>query len=720
MADDIDALLSAQAGDDDDIDALLRARAGDAPTPQASKFHEPTAAELKSLKDWNRQSQDLPWYDKAAQGINDTVIGAGQLMQHVIPDAALNAGRKVTDPLVNAVMSGKPQDTSDVSSKAFDQLVRNREQKYQAERTAAGQEGMDWPRIGGTVANPVSWLAPEGAGAGVISAIGAGAKQGLFQALMQPVTSQGSFLFNKGMQEALGATAGGTLGAALQGLKPIWSVARDKLGGLFKGADEATQQGAAGKVVDDTLAAAGADPAKVDPSLYAAIKQEVGDALKVGAEPDPKIMANRADAAALPVPMTLLRGQASRDPMQFSWEVNNSKLQGAGEPIATQIADQNRKLIQNLNVLGAERAAQPFDASKKIIDTIQAFDDKAKSAVDQAYRAVRNNVGQPALMDREAFQQAAKEALEKGQLTEFIPDSIKGQYNALATGQVPLTVNTMQVLDRVWSAEQRAAKGSAQAAIGELRKALNAAPVNDTLGQEAVEAYKIARQLAAQRFGMIEANPAYKAVVDEVEPDKFFQKYVVGANVSELAGLKNLIGPENTAMLQDTLVGNLKRHALNGASDDNGVFSQSAYNKQLQDPVQGPRLQELFKDSPEKLSQLYRVGRVAENVVAFPKGHSVNTSNTTPTVANLMHDMAKSEAGSAFWSGVGKVIAPARAEVLKQAGERRTITKAVNEAMKPGVTRGPLKAVAPSTQTKQLTSLLPRAAAAYAVEETNE
>lgn len=720
MADEIDELLAAKAGDDSDVDDLLRARAGETPTVQPSKFHEPTAAELKDLKTFNEQSQDLPWYQRAAQGVNDPIIGAGQLMQHIVPDAVLNAGRKVTDPIVNAVMGGPPQDTSKTSSADFDQLVRNREQKYQAERSGAGQEGLDWNRIGGTVANPMSWLAPEGSGAGVLAAVGNGAKQGLFQALMQPVTSQGSFLWNKGVQEAVGAVAGGTVGAALHALKPVWSLARDKLAGVFKGADEATQQAAAGKVVDDTLKATGADPAKVDPNLYAAIKQEVGDALKIGAEPDPKIMANRADAAALPVPIQLTRGQASRDPMQFSWEVNNSKLQGAGQPIQERLQQQNRQLIENLNELGAARAPAPFDASQKIIGTIQAVDAKAKAAVDQAYSAVRNSAGQPALMDRSAFQQAARGALEKQQLTEFIPDSIKAQYNALATGQVPLTVDTMQVLDRVWSAEQRAAKGSAQMAIGELRKALNDAPVTDQLGEQAVQAYKVARQLAAQRFGVMEANPAYKAVVDGVEPDKFFQKYVAGANVSELAGLKQLIGPENTAMLQDTLVGNLKKIALNRASDDNGVFSQAAYNKVLQDPVQAPRLQELFKDVPEKLGALYRVGRVAENVVAFPKGHSVNTSNTAPTVANLMHDMAKSEAGSAFWSGVGRVIAPARAEVLKQAGEKRAISKAVDEAMSPGVTRGPLKAVAPSAKTQKLTSLLPRTAAAYAVDETDE
>lgn len=715
---DLSAALDSASDDSGPTDIGAALSSDDTPR-KGSTYHEPTAAELKDLKTFNKQSQDLPWYQRAAQGVNDPLIGAGQMMQHVIPDAVLNAGRKVTDPLVNAVMGGEPQDTSNTSAAGFDQLVRNREQKYQAERSAAGQEGLDWSRVGGAVANPMSWLgAGSGGGAGLLPSIANGAKQGLFQALMQPVTSQGSFLWNKGMQEAVGAAAGGTVGAALHALKPVWGLARDKFGQLFRDADQPTQQAANTKIVDEAMQAAGADPAKMDPNLYGAIKQEVGDALKVGAEPDPKIMANRADAAALPVPIQLTRGQASRDPMQFSWEVNNSKLQGAGQPIQARLQEQNRQLIDNLNVLGAERAPTTFDASQKIIGTIEALDAKAKGAVDEAYKAVRDSAGRPALMDQGAFQAAARDSLEQGQLTEFVPETIKKQYNALALGQLPLTVDTMQALDRVWSAEQRAATGSAKAAIGKLRDALNSAPVSDALGQESIQAYQAARELARQRFAMIEANPAYKAVTEGVEPDKFFQKYVQGANVSDLAGLKKLVGPNNTAMLQDTLVGNLKKIALNKASDDNGVFSQAAFNRVLQDPVQAPRLQELFKDAPEKLGTLYRIGRVAENVVAFPKGHSVNTSNTAPTVANIVRDIAKSEAGSALWNLVpgGKAIR----HITGEANEKATISKAVDEAMSPGVTRGPLKPVAPSPKTQKLTSLLPRAAAAYAVDETNE
>ncbi len=52
-----------------------------------------------------------------------------------------------------------------------------------------------------------------------------------------------------------------------------------------------------------------------------------------------------------------------------------------------------------------------------------------------------------------------------------------------------------------------------------------------------MQLYKQARQMAAQRFGLIDSIPAYKAAVaGKVEPDKFFSKYVENANRRELKG----------------------------------------------------------------------------------------------------------------------------------------------------------------------------------------
>lgn len=720
MADDLDQLLSAHASEDDagDIDAMLSAHATE--TPAGSRIKAPSTDDLRQLDEWNKQPQELPWYKRAAQGAADPILGAGQLLQN-IPGVGglLEKGREGISAATSA-LSGSPNEHIPTSTDQFNQLVRDREANYQGERKNAGQDGFDVARLGGAVANPVSWLAPgSAAGSGVMSAVRAGATQGAFQALLQPVTDTGSFLYDKGMQTLMGGAAGGTLSAALAGLRPIFGKAKEAFGKVFGQADEAAQAAGAEKITEDTLKTAGVDPAKVDRNLYAAIKTEVQDALKVGQEPDPAIMARRADAGALPVPIELTRGQASRDAFQYSWEKNQgSKLPGVGLPLSERLVDQNRKLIENLNVLGAKNAPSTYDASQALITHLEGVDAQARQAIDAAYKGVRDSAGRPALMDQDAFQKMAREGLESGQLTEFVPDAIKNQYNAIAEGRIPLTVDTAQTLDRVWSAEQRAAQGSAKIAIGKLRDAINNAPVTDQLGADAMTAYKAARSMAKHRFDTIEAVPAYKAVVDGTEPDKFFQKYVQGANVSELAGLKDLAGPDNTAMLQKTLLGNLKKHVLSSASDEDGSFSQAALNKFLHDDVQAPRIKELFKGNDQTLSQLYRLGRVSEDIKRFPENHSVNTSNTAVTAASIVGDMAKSEAGSALLSMVpyGRAAKAVTETAKKQAAEG----KAVNEALRPGVTKEALKKAPPSTQMRKLGSLLSRGGAAYAVSDDDQ
>lgn len=739
MADELADLFARHAQEDatdpDDLSALFAKHASDAEQPTASKARVPSPEDLRQLEVWNKQSSDLPWHQRALQGVVDPMLGAGQVLQN-IPGVgtALEKGReglgRASHALTDAMMGeSTPYEHEGTSTEQFNQLVSDREKNYQGQRKVAGQEGLDLTRIGGTMANPISWMGPARGTGTLLSSIRTGATQGAFQALLQPVTSPGNFLLEKGMQAGVGALTGGTLSSALHGLSPLFRRAKDALGRAFGSAEAPVQQAAASKIADDTLTAAGVDPAKVDPNLYGAIKQEVGDALKVGAEPNPKIIANRADAASLPVPIDLTRGQAGRDAMQYSWEVNNSKIAGAGEPLSTRLVAQNRQLIENLNQLGAKNAPSTYEASQALIQHLEGLDARANDAIDAAYSKVRDSAGRPALMDQDAFGAMSKDLLTDGRpelaslvsLADYLPPNIATQYNALLSGKLPLTVDTAQFLDRAWGGVQRgAADDTVKKAIGQLRTALNKAPVKDQLGAEAMAAYKAARGMAKERIDMMDANPAYKAVVDGVEPDKFFQKYVQGANVSEIGGLKQLIGPDNTSLLQKTLLGNLKKQALNRKSDENGVFSQSAYNQVLQDPVQMPRLQELFKDAPDTLWQMYRLGRVAENIQAYPMAHSVNTSNTAPTAANIISDVAKSEAGQSLWGAVGKMISPARAEILRGAAERNAQSKAVNAALSPGVTSVPLKAPAPSAQSSKLSALLSRGGAAAASSDDDE
>lgn len=728
MADEIDDLLAARAsgGAKDEVDAELGRRSGLMATPAPEPTKVPQA--------------EMPWYRRAAQGVMDPLVGAGQLAQHAMPESAANLMRSpasaaiagmmpvasVARGFLNAASGGK----QGVTTADVDAFVADREEKYQGERKAAGGDGLDWWRIGGNVSNPLSWVGPAKA-AGILNGIRAGAQSGALQALMQPVATEGNFIWDKSVQGALGATVGGTLGGALQVLAPAFSAATRAAKSIVGASDEATQAAAATRITDDTLKAAGANPAKIDPNLYSAVKREVNESLRMGMDPDPSIMARHADAAALPVPVRLTRGQAARDPMQFAWEHRVAGQQGVGEPLSGLLSAQNRALIENLNQLGAGRALSPFDASRRIISQIEGVDSQLRTQINQAYAAVKDSAGRPARVDNQAFADLSKNLLTEGRPElaglvnrgDFIPAKIRDVYNDIVTGKLPLTVDTVQFLDRNWGAVQRAAPDDEAMAIGTLRRALNQTPVDDLLGQESMAAYNAAKALAKQRFDLIEAIPAYKAIEigsRKSEPDTFFRDFVSNANVSELKGLKQLIGAENVAMLQDTLVSNLKHKSLSGASDDNGVFSQAAYNKVLHDPTQAPRIRELFADNEATLGHLYRLGRVSEDIIKIPAASKVNTSNTASAGANVVRDVMKSETGQLASSMLPNWLS-GLARTVGDAGRRVEESRAVSEAVRPAVTAQPLPTKIPERPSvRRLSDLVSRGSAGAAASDERD
>lgn len=667
------------------------------PTARAVISTPAPAAETK-------QASDEGWWKQGLkQGFGDTFHGPGQLMQNILPDKFMDKARVSLASMAGAVPGMPEEFVHDLArprtTEDFNALERERETTYQADRKAAGREGMDWWRVSGALANPIGWMTPSSEAATLAQGIKAGAQTGAFQALLQPVTTEGNFLWDKSMQAAVGGMFGGGLSGAMTLLTPALSygsrVLRQALG---KNATEAAIDQAADTVTANVTKTAVGNSAKVDPDLYSAIRQEVGDAMRAGVEPSAEVIARRADAGALPVPVHMTRGQLSRDPMQWAWEHRASGQRGVGEPLSELLSGQNKALIENLNVLGAKAAPSPYAASEQVIKHLNNVDDQLRAGISDAYSKVKNSAGQSATVDARAFAEAAKNALTDGQPElahlvnrgDFLPPNIQAQFNDIVQGKVPLTVDNMQFFDRAWGAAQRAAPDDQAAAIWKLRKAMGETPLADSLGQESMSLYKQARQMAAQRFGLIDSNPAFKAAVaGKVEPDKFFSKYVENANVSELKGLKQLIGPDLTAALQNTFVGELKRKALTNASDEAGTFSQAAYNRVMQDPVRMPRINELFADNTKTLDQLYRVGRVSEGLIKPPAAARVNTSNTAVETANIVRDVAKSEVGQATLAMLPNTLT-GLTRLFKGAKEKVAESRAVQEAVRPGVTAAPL------------------------------
>ena len=118
---------------------------------------------------------------RALHGAMDPIIGAAQLADKVI-----NPVRQMISP----------------GAASMSDVIRQRDAEYQA------PEGVDWARVAGNVANPVSWA---GGGAGVLR----GAAGGALQGALAPVAADSNFAEEKTKQAGVGALAGGVLPAAL-------------------------------------------------------------------------------------------------------------------------------------------------------------------------------------------------------------------------------------------------------------------------------------------------------------------------------------------------------------------------------------------------------------------------------------------------------------------------------------------------------------------------
>ncbi len=124
---------------------------------------------------------------RALHGLADPIYGAAQI-----------ADKTIINPIRQMISPG---------AASMDDVIRERDQGYVA------PEGIDWARMGGNVANPVSWA---GGGAGALRAAG----QGALQASLAPVNPDQDFATQKATQAGLGAAGGAVLSKAMSGLTP--------------------------------------------------------------------------------------------------------------------------------------------------------------------------------------------------------------------------------------------------------------------------------------------------------------------------------------------------------------------------------------------------------------------------------------------------------------------------------------------------------------------
>ncbi len=442
-------------------------------------------------------------------------------------------------------------------------------------------------------------------------------------------------------------------GMALAGLSAVPSINRAAQGARATPAAEAPAAaggarfgsvGASGTNAKDAALALAAQAKS--PELKAAIERTAPKISQTGL----RAAERHVEADSLPVPIRLTAGQATQDVSLLSQEQN---ARGAKQALANRFSEQNTQLGENLREIRDRAAPDVFTSSRPamgetIIDAYKAKDKALSAKISENYKALKDANGGNFPMDAKAFVTAADEALHKQLKFEFVPGPLEKQLEGFRNGK-PMNFEQFEAMrTNLANIARSQADGNVKQAAAIIRDSLEALPM--PVGAEHLKPLAdAARASARERFALINADPAYKAVTrGKASADRFLDKYVLNADTGAVETMKANLAHDPVAQ-QTMTAGALRRlQDRAGLIDYSGNFSPAGYNKALEGL--GPKASILFEPESKKLVE--QLGSVARHVKGQPTGSFVNNSNTAVA---LLGEAAKSSVAGAANVAAGGV-----------------------------------------------------------------
>jgi hypothetical protein len=232
-------------------------------------------------------------------------------------------------------------------------------------------------------------------------------------------------------------------------------------------------------------------------------------------------------------------------------------------------------------------------------------------------------------------------------------------------------------------------------ALDNLRKSVNDAihQAGANLPGQAGAAAREARSAAENRFKSIEGIPALRDLIKGKEPDKFVQNHILNGNVDEISRMTKYLeanNPEALNQVRNDVMRFIKQRVVGNVSDENAKFSQAQLKAFLSDASE-QRLKRFL--SPEQITGLRQLNKVAENALVEPVSAAVNRSNTTSAAANLVQGTVKSGLVNDLLNNVAAIKFPgvtwgvkALQNINQQSRASDLIQQAVNPATAPATT----------------------------------
>ena len=583
-----------------------------------------------------------------AKGMKDPIDGAAQLLERVMPAGVSNAVNKAADFVGGeGTFLGDVLGIKGATSKQLTGDIRDSNTEYEQARKAAGQDGADVARFAGNVASPVNVavgkVVPVGKiGESVGKLAAKGAVSGAAGAATQPVMSD-NFAGEKAAQIGVGALAGGVLTPVLT--KTADSLARMVRDKLRNGAITKTPEAIAYEI-KTSLARDDIDVGQIPKRVMDQLTTEVNQAMRSGQEINAPALLRKLDFERVGVDPLL--GQLTRDPAQFTKELNLRGVQGVGEPIANRLNQQASTIASKFRQ-GSAGAQNPYEAGRGLVENLQAKDAEMTGGVRAAYKAFKDSTGKDLEVPLQGLAQDYTKTLRDFGAT--IPGAVRGQFEELGllTGKQAklLSIDDAENLIKTINKNYNPADKAQATALNELRGHVQKAitEVADTGAGDAAKLAQDARAAAAKRFSTIDSTPALKAAINSVEPDDFVKKFVINGKVREINALAELVGPEGQKTMQQQMMKYLETKAFGANAAGDSAGRQASFNTELNN-IGRNKLAALL--GPEQTDDLFAIGRVMAYIQQQPAGSSVNNSNTGAMVASMLGKIGGTVKGAPY------------------------------------------------------------------------
>lgn len=615
---------------------------------------------------------------RVVKGWKDPVDAGAQLLPRALSGVASLGG----------FAPNAASDWLDSEAKKVDSGIKDSEAEYQAARWKAGQSGFDGARTLGNVVNPATLALARVSPSGAASTLGRAAQGGIggllggFAATPVTDTSDTSFGMQKAGQAVSGAVGGAVLG-------PVVGKVVDYLAPKIKAlqAKMMPKDDFGVMVVRETASAiqsalkdAGMDATSIPENVMRDLRAAVANSLRQGYKLDAAAMLRKMDFDALELPA--LRGQITRDPGQYSRDLNVRGIEGVGEPIQNVLTAQNQGLTARLAGLGGTKAAERVPAGAMFNDALKKLDDQLSGEVRRAYGNARASSGKDWDVPMQGLASDIQNAVDTfgvGGEQHAIPSAIYAKlksFGIVGDGMTQRKVFNYEEADKLLK-QINAHDNGTNASLGELRAAVKKALLE---GSGDGDPFATARRMAADRFKLLDAIPALEAVSKARNPqeverlaDDFVQKHIVGGKVADLKKLVDVLPDDALAEAKRQVAAVIYRGAFKGNAAGDKQVSPAG----LQEAIRGigtDRLKLLF--SQQEIDQLQRAARVSAYANSEPAWGTVTRGGNPGGV--LLGGMARLAGAGGRAASAAPIIGMAQNAARASSAMDQTIPKAAN------------------------------------------